>query len=149
MPKIPRVALQPSASRDQTGQNARTPEPCGNEIDSPFYRVSEPGFRMLIPRWEGYEPETAEQADATITLPDGTCRYATFMTLGAIGRATDRWKGTGENLGGRYFRCSDLIIMRGPGFASMVDAVRDMIPTGEIDRACTLLPPDDEDQHAD
>ncbi len=28
------------------------------EIDGPFYRVSEPGFEMLIPRWQGREPET-------------------------------------------------------------------------------------------
>ncbi|MEV0597390.1 hypothetical protein, partial [Nonomuraea cavernae] len=47
------------------------------EIDGPFHRISDPGFEMLIPRWEGHDPETADQADATITLPDGTRRYAT------------------------------------------------------------------------
>ncbi|MEU9833476.1 hypothetical protein AB0D67_18310 [Streptosporangium sp. NPDC048047] len=119
------------------------------EIDGPFYRVSEPGFEMLIPRWEGHEPETAEEADATITLPDGTRRYATFMTLDAVGRVMKRWKDTGECLNGRYFRCFDLIIIRESGFASMIDAVRDMIATGEIDSACSLLPPDGKEQHAD
>ncbi|GIH94120.1 hypothetical protein Psi01_47500 [Planobispora siamensis] len=119
------------------------------EIDGPFYRVSEPGFEMLIPRWEGQEPESAEEADATVTLPDGTRRYATFMTLDVVGRVMDRWKSTGENLGGRYFRCSDLIVIREPGFTSMIDAVRDMIATGEIDSTCSVLPPDGGQQHAD
>lgn len=119
------------------------------EIDGPFYRVSEPGFEMLVPRWDGQEPETAEEADATITLPDGTRRCATFMTLDVVRRVMDRWKGTGENLGGRYFWCSDLIIIRKPGFASMIDAVRDMITAGGIDSACSVLPPDDEERHAD
>ncbi|MBG0827645.1 hypothetical protein HS041_07695 [Planomonospora sp. ID67723] len=119
------------------------------EIDGPFYRVSEPDFEMLIPRWEGQEPESTEEADATITLPDGTRRYATFMTLDVVGRVMDRWKSTGENLGGRYFWCSDLIVIREPGFASMIDAVRDMIATGEINSACSVLPPDGEEEHAD
>ncbi|MDP9868715.1 MULTISPECIES: hypothetical protein [Streptosporangium] len=119
------------------------------EIDGPFCRVSEPDFEMLIPRWEGCGPETAKEADATITLPDGTRRYATFMTLDVVSRVMDRWKGTGENLGGQYFWCSDLIIIRQPGFASMIDAVRDMITTGGIESACSVLPPDDKEQCAD
>lgn len=117
------------------------------EIDGPFYRVSEPGFEMRIPRWEGYEPESAQEADATIVLPDGTRRYATFMTLDVVAGIMDRWRNTGENLGGRYFWYSDLIIIREPGFASMIDAVRDMIETEEIDSACGLLLPDDDEEH--
>lgn len=113
-----------------------------------FYRVSDPGFEMMIPRWEGYAPETADQADATIGLPDGTRRYATFMTLDVVSGIMDRWQETGESLNGRYFFCTDLVIIREPGFASMLDAVRDLIASGEIDHACSLLPVDDE-QDAD
>lgn len=116
------------------------------ETDGPFYRVSEPGFEMQVPRWEGHEPETTEEAAATIMFPDGTRRYATFMTLDVVGRVMDRWKDTGECLNGRYFWCSDLIIIREPGFTSMIDAVRDMIATGEIDSACGVLPAEDEDE---
>ncbi|MGW4469504.1 hypothetical protein ACWENQ_07490 [Nonomuraea sp. NPDC004354] len=119
------------------------------ETEGPFYRVIEPGFEMLIPQWEGHDPETAKEADATITLPDGTRRYATFMTLDVIGRTMDRWRDTGECLNGRYFWCSDLIVIREPGFASMADAVRGMIETGEIDRACGAVPADDHEQDAD
>ncbi|MFI6324369.1 hypothetical protein ACIBG8_43075 [Nonomuraea sp. NPDC050556] len=114
------------------------------EIDGAFYRISDPGFEMMIPRWKGYAPETADQADAIIRLPDGTRRSATFMTLEVVGEIMDRWQKSGESLNGRYFYCTDLIIIREPGFASMIDAVQDMIASGDIDHACGLLPPDEE-----
>ncbi|WP_203883776.1 hypothetical protein [Planotetraspora kaengkrachanensis] len=119
------------------------------EIDGPFYRVTEPDFEMLIPRWEQHDTVTADEADATITLADGTRRYATFMTLGVISRVMDHWRDTGECLNGRYFWCSDLIIIREPGFGSMIDAVRDMIGSGDIEGASGVLSPDDNAQHAD
>ncbi|MGN9786479.1 hypothetical protein ACTMTF_34000 [Nonomuraea sp. ZG12] len=115
------------------------------EIDGPFYRVNDPAFEMTVPVWEGYVPETADQADAIVTLPDGTRRYATFMTLGVVSGIMDRWQETGEHLSGRYFSCSGLIIIREPGFASMIAAIRDMIASGDIEHACGLLPPDDEE----
>ncbi|WP_345558537.1 hypothetical protein [Nonomuraea rosea] len=115
------------------------------EIDGAFYRISKPGFEMLIPRWEGYSPETADEADATITLSDGTCRYATFMTLGVVRKIMDRWQDTGECRNGQYFWCSDLVVIREPGFDSMIVAVQDMIATGEIENACGVLPPLDEE----
>ncbi|RVX46888.1 hypothetical protein EDD27_9801 [Nonomuraea polychroma] len=115
------------------------------EIDGAFYRISKPSFEMLIPRWEGYAPETADQADATITLSDGTRRSATFMTFGVVSKIMDRWRDTGECLSGRYFWCSDLVVIREPGFDSMIAAVQDMIATGEIDDAYGVLPPLDEE----
>ncbi|MGW4792046.1 hypothetical protein ACWEPC_06480 [Nonomuraea sp. NPDC004297] len=115
------------------------------EIDGAFYRISKPDFEMLIPRWEGHAPETADQADATITMSDGTRRSATFMTLGVVSKIMDRWRDTGECLSGRYFWCSDLIIIHEPGFDSMIAAVQDMLATGEIDDACGVLPPLDEE----
>ncbi|MFI9552093.1 hypothetical protein [Nonomuraea endophytica] len=66
------------------------------------------------------------------------------MTLGVVRGIMDRWQGTGELLSGRYFYCSDLIIIREPGFDSMIAAVRDMIASGDIEHARGLLPPDDE-----
>ncbi|MFJ2028218.1 hypothetical protein [Streptosporangium sp. NPDC087985] len=116
------------------------------EIDGPFYRVSESGFEMLIPRWEGHEPETAEEADATITFLDGSRRYATFMTLDVVRRIMDKDARTGESLGGRYFWCSDLIIVRDVGLESMVAAIRELISSGGIEGACGLLDPLDEDE---
>ena len=121
---------------------------CMIEIHGPFYRVSESGFEMLIARWEGHEPETAEEADATITFPDGSRRYATFMTLDVVRRIMDKDARTGESLGGRYFWCSDLIIVRDVGLENMVAAIRDLISCGDVERACGLLVPLDEDRRS-
>ncbi|MFE9107721.1 hypothetical protein [Actinomadura geliboluensis] len=53
-------------------------------VDGGFFRVVDPSFELVIPRWEGQDPLTAQEADATVRFPDGTRRYATFMTLAAM-----------------------------------------------------------------
>ncbi|MGW5154355.1 hypothetical protein ACWEPN_02615 [Nonomuraea wenchangensis] len=66
------------------------------------------------------------------------------MTLHVIQKLMDKNARTGESLGGRYFWCSDLIIIRDVGFEEMAAAIRDLIESGEIEQACGLLdPPDD------
>ncbi|SDI55940.1 hypothetical protein [Nonomuraea jiangxiensis] len=67
------------------------------------------------------------------------------MTLGVISKIMNRQRDTDECLSGRYFWCSDLIVIREPGFDSMIAAVQDMIATRELDDACGVLPPLDED----
>src|ERR1700730_16199631 len=98
---------------------------------------------MTICRWEGHEPHIAEEADATIVLPDGARRYATFMTLGAVAAVMERRQRSGECLSGQYFWCSDLIIIQQPGIPGMVEAVRDLIANGDLTGACGLLESDD------
>lgn len=47
----------------------------------------------MLTRGKGHDPATADQADATITLPDGIRHNATFMTFEAItkdGRMSQR-----------------------------------------------------------
>ncbi|MFG1821417.1 hypothetical protein ACGFIJ_02930 [Microbispora bryophytorum] len=96
-------------------------------FDGTFYTIADPLFQMTIPAWEGYEPDTADQVDATITFPDGSRRYATFMTLDVVQKIMDKDTRTGESLGGRYFWCSDLIIIRDVGFEEMAAAIRDLV----------------------
>ncbi|MEU7889793.1 hypothetical protein AB0B54_30190 [Microbispora bryophytorum] len=115
-------------------------------FDGTFYRVTDPEFEMVVPAWEGYEPDAADQADATITFRDGSRRYATFMTLDAIQQIMDKDARTGECLDGRYFWCSDLIVIRGVGFEGMVAAIRDLVSSGGIEGACGLLDPIDDDE---
>lgn len=105
-------------------------------VDGDFYRITQPGFQVVIPRWSEQDPEAAEQADAVVELPDGTCHYATFMTLNAIATVMDGQGVTGERGGGQYLWCRDLIIMRRPGFAAITDAVQDLIGRGELAAAC-------------
>lgn len=117
------------------------------EIDGPLYRVRTAGFEMTIPRWEGEDADTTDEADATIILPDGSRRYATFMTLQAIQEVMDHWRATGECRGGEYFWCSDLIVIRRPGIPAMIAAVADLIATGELaDASGDISFPDDDDR---
>jgi hypothetical protein len=106
------------------------------EIDGPFYKVTADGFDLTIPRWQDHNPNDTHEADATITLPDGSQHYATFMTLEAIQQVMDRHQTTGECRGGGYFWTSDLIIIRQPGIPGMIDAVADLIATGSLAAAC-------------
>ena len=115
------------------------------EIDGPLYRIKTAGFEMTIPQWEGVDADTADEADATIILPDGSRRYAAFMTLGVIQRVMDHWRTTGECGSGKYFWCSDLIVIREPGIPAMTDAVADLIATGELAAACSDIPVEDDD----
>ncbi|MBY8875574.1 hypothetical protein K7640_27465 [Micromonospora sp. PLK6-60] len=46
---------------------------------------------------------------------------------------------TGEVDGGRYFRCSDQVIVPEPGVGAMVAAVDEMIRSGDIEVMCRLI----------
>lgn len=77
--------------------------------------------------------ETVENVDAEIKLPDGTRWSVTFMTLREISRIMDRWSETGENQGGRYFQCPDLVIVREAGVSAMVGALEGILAMGGPD----------------
>ncbi|MCX5067780.1 hypothetical protein OOJ91_18220 [Micromonospora lupini] len=91
------------------------------------------GARVRFVPGQGDEPATADNIDAHLYLADGTHRYATFMTTDEIGRVLQRWAGTGEAGGGRYFWCSDLVIVPRPGVEAMVAALGEMIRSGDVD----------------
>ncbi|MDG4804802.1 hypothetical protein [Micromonospora sp. WMMD980] len=55
------------------------------------------------------DAETVDNVDAHIYLADGSHRYATFFTLGAVQEVLTRHARTGETGGGRYFWCSDQV----------------------------------------
>jgi hypothetical protein len=79
---------------------------------------------------DGHPADTAEECDAEVTLPNGTRWSATFMTLRQIAHTMDRWRQTEECLGGHYFQCSDLVIIREGGVASMVKAIEGILDEG-------------------
>ena len=82
---------------------------------------------------EGDDPATVDNIDAHVYLVDGTRRDVTFMTTAEIGRVLQRWAETGEAGGGRYFWCSDLVIVPRPGVGAMVAALGELIRSGDID----------------
>ncbi|MFG2010769.1 hypothetical protein ACGFNF_17015 [Micromonospora sp. NPDC048868] len=93
----------------------------------------------------GEEPETVNNVDAHIHLADGSHRYATFFTLDAVKEILNRHANTGETDGGRYFWCSDQVIVPEPGVDAMVAAVDEMIRSGDIEVMCSLIEEDAEE----
>ncbi|MFF8501048.1 hypothetical protein ACF07L_10410 [Streptomyces anulatus] len=95
-----------------------------------YHVVTEPEFTALFMLGADDLAETVEDADAEMRLPDGTRWSASFMTLGAIERVMNRWRGTGEHGGGVFFACSDLVIIPKGGVATMVEAFRVILDEG-------------------
>ncbi len=95
--------------------------------------------------------DTVDNVDAHIYLPDGTHRYATFFTTEAINALLRKWARTGETGGGRYFWCSDQVVVPRPGVPAMMEAVTEMIRSGDITFMCGLVDdgPDEEGQSED
>jgi hypothetical protein len=91
------------------------------------------------------DPALADNVDAHIYLADGSHRYATFFTLDAVREILRRHASTGETGGGRYFWCSDQVIVPEPGVAAMAAAVDEMIRSGDIEFMCGRIEEDVEE----
>ncbi|MFD6568718.1 hypothetical protein [Micromonospora profundi] len=91
------------------------------------------GARVRFMPGQGDDAATVDNIDAHVYLVDGTRRYVTFMTTVGVGRVLERWAETGEAGGGRYFWCSDLVIVPRPGVEAMVAALGEMIRSGDVD----------------
>ncbi|XCM29123.1 hypothetical protein ABXI76_06740 [Streptomyces parvus] len=95
-----------------------------------YHVVTESSFTALFLLGADDIPETVEDADAQLLLPDGSRWSATFMTLGAIETVMIRWRETGEYGSGSFFACSDLVIIPEGGVAAMVDAFHTILAEG-------------------
>lgn len=82
------------------------------------------------------ELESVDNIDVYVTLPDGTRRYATILTLQAIEACMNRHAESGED-SGNLFWSTDLVISRFPGVAAMTDVIAELVASGNIDSACT------------
>ncbi|MEV6050497.1 hypothetical protein [Streptomyces sp. NPDC052107] len=60
------------------------------------------------------------------------------MTLEAIGAVLRRWKATGEEGGGVFFACPDLVIVPEPGVPAMTAALREIVAQGVRDTLVRL-----------
>lgn len=103
------------------------------------YVVEQHGVTVQFMLGGGEDPETVDNLDAHIYLPDGTHRYATFFTTDAITRILQKDDQTG---GDRYFWCSDQVIVPRPGIPAMMAAVDDMVRSGDIALICSEITED-------
>ncbi|MCM2421725.1 hypothetical protein [Streptomyces sp. RKAG293] len=101
-------------------------------MGDPLHAVTTPHFDVVFMLGGGDDPETVANVDAEVTLRDGSRWSATFLTMEEIARILERWSITGESLGGRYFHCPDLVIIRDPGVPAMVGVLREIFDKGEL-----------------
>ena len=78
------------------------------------------------------DEETVENVDVEVAHADGSRWSATFLSLAEIGRIMERWKDTGEGMGGKYFQCPDLVIVRRGGLGGMVEVLNDLLDSGQF-----------------
>jgi hypothetical protein len=75
---------------------------------------------------------TVENVDVEVTLSDGSRWAATLLTLNEIRRLMERWKATGESLGGSYFHCADMVIIEQGGVAAAAEILSRLVETEQI-----------------
>ncbi|MFI1200716.1 hypothetical protein ACH4VR_14915 [Streptomyces sp. NPDC020883] len=105
--------------------------PPGN-WDGPWYRVQTEQFEAAFLPDAGEDPETVDNVDVFVDLKDGSRWSATIITLAQVEILMKRWAASGEALGGRYFWCSDGLIVRDAGISNMTQVLAGLIETGEF-----------------
>ncbi len=57
-----------------------------------------------------------------------------MFTVAEVQRLMERWARTGEAAGGRYFWCSDGLIVRKPGIDNMTQAITGVLDEDDFDK---------------
>lgn len=103
--------------------------------NNPLTVVKIPGGQVVLMLGAEDDIETVDNLDVEVVLDDQTRWSVTVLTLEAIGRLMTYYKTSGECLGGRYFQCSDLLIVRDGGVRSVIDLLSDLVRSGEYQGA--------------
>ena len=98
----------------------------------PWYRVRTEAFEVSFLPDDGQDVETVCNIDVFVDLSDGSRWSATVLTLTEVERLMNLWATTGEALGGRYFWCSDGLIVREPGVSAMVAVLVGLFESGDF-----------------
>ncbi|MFD5651351.1 hypothetical protein [Streptomyces sp. NPDC127039] len=111
--------------------------------DGPWYRVRTDWFEASFLPNPGEPLDSICNVDVEVRLiVDGSRWGTTVFTLAEVERIMARWSRTGEALGGRYFWCSDGLIVRDPGIDSMTQVLVGLLDDGDFTQVLKRL--DDE-----
>lgn len=100
--------------------------------DGPWYRVYTDQFEAAFLPNAGEDLESVDNIDVFVDLKDDSRWSATIITLAQVEILMKRWAASGEALGGRYFWCSDGLIVRDAGSSNMTQILTGLIETGEF-----------------
>jgi hypothetical protein len=110
--------------------------------DKPWYRVRTDRFVASFLPNADEDLDAVCNVDVEVRLTDGSRWSATVFTVAEVQRLMERWAQTGEEAGGRYFWCSDGLIVREAGVANMTEAISSALDQGDFERILQRL--DDE-----
>jgi hypothetical protein len=99
--------------------------------DGPWYRVRTERFEAAFLPDVGEDLESVDNVDVEVQLNDGSRWNATIITLAQVEVLMKRWAASGEALGGRYFWCSDGLIVRDAGISNMTQVLAGLVEIGE------------------
>jgi hypothetical protein len=100
--------------------------------DGAFYRMSTDALEVLFVLDDGEDLESVCNVDVFVNLPDGSRWSATVFTLVEVDRLMKRWADSEEALGGRYFWCSDGLIVREPGVSAMFEVIAGLLTSRDL-----------------
>ncbi|MEU9851638.1 hypothetical protein [Streptomyces sp. NPDC047985] len=108
-------------------------EPVEQGWDEPWYRVRYEDFEAWFLPGPHEDLDAVCNVDVEVRLEDGSRWSATVFTVAEVKRLMEKGARTGEDLSGRYFWCSDGLIVRDPGIDSMTQVIRGLLDAGEFD----------------
>lgn len=98
----------------------------------PWYRVRADRFEASFLPSAGEDLDAVCNVDVEVRLTDGSRWSATVFTVAEIERLLEKWSRSGEALGGRYFWCSDGLIVRDPGIDNMTQVIAGLLDSSEF-----------------
>ncbi len=102
--------------------------------DEPWYRVRTDRFMASFLPNAGEDLDAVCNVDVEVRLTDGSRWSATVFTVAEVQRLMERRAQTGEAAGGRYFWCSDGLIVREPGIDNMTQAITGVLDEDDFDK---------------
>ncbi|CAG7643386.1 hypothetical protein [Actinacidiphila bryophytorum] len=107
--------------------------------DGPWYRVRTDRFVASFLPSAGEDLDAVCNVDVEVRLTDGSRWSATVFTVAEVQRLMERWAQTGEEAGGRYFWCSDGLIVREAGVVNMAEAISGALDEGDFEQILQRL----------
>ncbi|WP_432056223.1 hypothetical protein [Streptomyces sp. bgisy022] len=108
--------------------------------DEPWYRVRTDRFEASFLPSAGEDLDAVCNVDVEVRLAaDGSRWSATMFTRAEVEPLMKRWSQTEEDLGGRYFWCSDGLIVRDAGIDNMTQVLAGLLDAGDFTRVLQRL----------